>query len=129
MISASPSSTFVSDKIGIVGLGLVGAGLAQRILNGGKVVVGYDIDPDRVAEFARMNGQVATSTAEVLATCDRLLFSLPSHREVAEVFEQYAANLRPGHIIIDTTTGDPLSSEAIAAPLKAKGIDYLDATI
>lgn len=129
MISAHPFSTSAPDKIGIVGLGLVGSEVAKRLIDGGKCVVGYDINPERVAEFARMNGRVAGNAGDVLSQCDRLLFSLPSHREVAAVLEQDAESLRPGVIIIDTTTGDPHSAEAIAAPLKNRGIDYLDATI
>lgn len=129
MISASPSSTFSPDKIGIIGLGLVGAGLAQRLIDGGKTVIGYDINPDRLAEFAQMTGQVAGSTANVLAHCDRLLVSLPSHEEVATVFDLQGVNLRSGLTIIDTTTGDPASAELIATSLKNRGIDYLDATI
>ncbi len=129
MIPSSSSPGAPPDRIGIVGLGLVGSALARRILDGGKTVVGYDIDPDRLAGFARMNGQAAASSAQVFATCDRFLFSLPGLGEVAAVFERHAASLRPGLTIIDTTTGDPASSERLAASLKEQGIDYLDATI
>lgn len=129
MISPTPVSRGLTDPIGIIGLGLVGSELALRLMSGGRSVIGYDIKPERLAELSQAGGNTAVNAAEVLASCQRILVSLPSHREVTAVFTENAANLRPGATILDTTTGDPASSEAIAASLKAQGIIYLDATI
>lgn len=129
MISPSSLQNSQPDRIGIVGLGLVGSALAQRLLAGGRAVVGYDINPGRLEEFADMQGRPAASAAAVFASCNRLLVSLPSHREVTDIFARETASLRPGMTVIDTTTGDPASSETIAVSLKSRGIDYLDATI
>jgi 3-hydroxyisobutyrate dehydrogenase-like beta-hydroxyacid dehydrogenase len=126
MILPSISS---AKPIGIIGVGLVGFELARRLIDGGKAVVGYDIKPERLIEFARIKGQVAAGVADVITACDLLLISLPSHQEVTALLELQAANLHSGLTIIDTTTGDPASSEAIASSLKQRGIDYLDATI
>jgi 3-hydroxyisobutyrate dehydrogenase-like beta-hydroxyacid dehydrogenase len=48
---------------------------------------------------------------------------------VGTVIEACAPALRPGLTIIDTTTGDPVSTEALARELTARGVIYLDATI
>ncbi|MGH7215225.1 MAG: NAD(P)-dependent oxidoreductase, partial [Tepidisphaeraceae bacterium] len=65
----------------------------------------------------------------VFSHCRRVLLSLPSHREVADVVQTAGATLSRGLTIIDTTTGDPASSEELARVLADRGITYLDATI
>ncbi len=128
MISPPPVSRS-TDPIGIIGLGLVGSELALRLMAGGRAVIGYDINSDRLAELSQAGGSIAASAAEVLGACERILVSLPSHREVTDVFTRNSASLRRGMTVIDTTTGDPASSETIAATLRAQGVTYLDATI
>lgn len=129
MISPSSPSSPRSDPIGLIGLGLVGSELAHRLRAAGRPVIGYDINAERLAEFTQLGGSAAGSAAGVFSACERVLVSLPSHREVTNICGLHATSFRPGTTIIDTTTGDPASSEAIAAALQAQGITYLDATI
>ena len=117
------------EPVGLVGLGLMGTALAERLIGAGKRVVGWDINPARVAALRERGGQVAGGAFEVFASCRRVVLSLPSHAEVAEVIRGADASLAPGLTIIDTTTGDPASTERLAATLRERGIDYLDATI
>ena len=118
-----------ADPIGIIGIGLVGSELALRLIKGGKRVMGFDINSECLDRFVRIGGQAAAHAGAVFASCHRVLVSLPSHREVDAVFQQHAADLRPGLTIIDTTTGDPAGTEAIATSLRERGIAYLDATV
>lgn len=115
--------------VGLIGIGLLGSVLAERLLAAGFPVVGFDLDAARVAVFARLRGTPAGSAGEVLRRVDRVLLSLPSHREVSALLETEADALRPGLTVIDTTTGDPASAENLAAALAARGAVYLDATI
>ena len=116
----------VKTPVGLIGLGLVGSALAERLLAAGKRVVGWDIDPGRVAALGESGGKDAQ---EVFSSCQRVLLSLPSHREVADVIQAAGSSLNRGLTIIDTTTGDPASTEELAASLAERGIAYLDATI
>ncbi len=115
--------------MGLIGLGLIGSALAERLLGAGKRVVGWDLDPERVAALRQSGGEAAEAGQDVFSACRRVLLSLPSHREVAAVVEGAGASLRPGLTIIDTTTGDPASTEKLARVLGDRGITYLDATI
>ena len=72
---------------------------------------------------------VAKDAQQVFSGCRRVLLSLPSHREVGDVVQAAGASLSRGLTIIDTTTGDPASTEELAASLGDRGITYLDATI
>ena len=118
-----------SPPVGQIGVGLVGSALAERLLLAGRRVVGWDTDPERVSALRQRGGESAGDAAEVFARCRRVLLSLPSHREVADVIQAAGPALNHGLTIIDTTTGDPTSTEELARILGARGITYLDATI
>jgi 3-hydroxyisobutyrate dehydrogenase-like beta-hydroxyacid dehydrogenase len=113
--------------IGVIGLGLMGSALAERLLGAGHRVVGWDVDPGRIAALGERGGEVAKDAPQIFSECRRVLLSLPSHREARDVVEGAGAVLTPGLTIIDTTTGDPAGTEALAKSLGARGITMLDA--
>lgn len=116
-------------SIGLVGLGLMGSALADRFLAAGQPVVGWDIDAERRAVLREHGGNVARDVQEIFGRCSRVVFSLPSHREVGDVVRDAGASLGNGTTIIDTTTGDPASTEELARALRERGVVYLDATV
>lgn len=124
MNNPAPDST-----VGLLGLGLLGAVLAARLRDGGFRVVGYDPVAARLEEFRRGGGVPAANAAEVMNGAARVVLSLPSHHEVKALLHENESAVRPGLIIIDTTTGDPATAEALARDLAARGVTYLDATI
>jgi 3-hydroxyisobutyrate dehydrogenase-like beta-hydroxyacid dehydrogenase len=128
-MTSSASDRTQRAAVGLIGLGLIGTALADRLLKAGKRVVGWDINPDRVAALRQKGGEIAGGATEVFSSCRRVLLSLPSHREVADVIQAAGASLSRGLTIIDTSTGDPASTEELAGRLGALGISYLDATI
>jgi 3-hydroxyisobutyrate dehydrogenase-like beta-hydroxyacid dehydrogenase len=115
--------------VGMVGLGLLGTALAERLLAGGWGVTGYDRDPERLAALGRLGGRPVASPREVVGAGDRLVFSLPTTEVVEAVLAGLEPVLRPGLVIVDTTTGDPERTAALGARLGARGIAYLDATV
>src|SRR5262245_18491212 len=88
--------------VGLIGLGLMGASLAQRLHAAGFEVLCWDID---AARRDAQGGSVATSAAEVFAQCERVLLSLPHLGISGEVLS--SVSLRSGQCVIDTGTGDP----------------------
>lgn len=115
--------------IGLIGLGLVGSALAARLQQAGFCVVGFDVAPARQRAHKRLGGQTAGSAAEVFATCQRVLLSLPNSAVVETVLHEAAPQLRRGLRIIDTTTGEPDATARLGARLARRGVRYLDATI
>lgn len=124
-----PRPAPAAAPIGIIGLGLLGSALLDRLRGAGWPVVGWDIDQRRIGILQERGGTAAAGPAEVFADCRRILLSLPTHREVAAVVGQSGGSPPGERIIIDTTTGDPASTERIAAELHRRGVTYLDATI
>jgi 3-hydroxyisobutyrate dehydrogenase-like beta-hydroxyacid dehydrogenase len=115
--------------IGLVGAGLLGGAIAERLLAAGMPVRGYDRDAARCESLRSMGADVAESPAAVAAACTRIVFSLPTTEVVESVIAGMASALRPGHLVIDTTTGEPARTAALGASLAVRGIDYLDATV
>jgi 3-hydroxyisobutyrate dehydrogenase-like beta-hydroxyacid dehydrogenase len=122
----------MTESIGVVGLGLVGAALAELLITRGYRVVGCDIDPAKNAVLATRGGAAVDTPAEVAARCDRIILSLMTTNIVRHVVEGEKGILsasRPPACIIDTTTGDPVETAALAERLATRGVAYLDATI
>ena len=53
------------DKVGIVGMGDMGSGLAKNLLKSGFAVCGFDLSQTRMQQFADMGGTPAAGLAEV----------------------------------------------------------------
>jgi 3-hydroxyisobutyrate dehydrogenase len=115
-------------SVGIIGLGLLGSALAERLIRAGFDVTGFDVDASRRVELSRLGG-IAAETAVGLAGCSRLLLSLPDAGVSQQVVAELEERLPRGTVVIDTTTGDPRQMAAIAERLAAHGISYLDAAV
>lgn len=130
-MNATPSPVHEDQTtlVGLIGIGLMGTALAERLVAAKFNVLGWDVSPDRRDALATIGGGVATGVDQVLATCHRVVLSLPSHDTVAAVLQSAVHSLRPGQILIDTSTGDPEAAVQQAALLARRDIEYLDATI
>ncbi len=120
------------ETIGLIGIGLVGSVLADKLLAANYPVIGYDIDPAACDRFSQRGGRITDCPAKVAGAAKTLLLSLPDTGIVRQVVEGPAGVLNAPNTpayIIDTTTGDPTETAELAARLNEKGIAYLDATI
>lgn len=115
-------------SIGLVGLGLLGSALAERLISKGWSVSGFDVDPERCDALSHSGGVALTGLSDV-AAFDVILLSLPTSPVVAEVVSSIKGELRAGQTIVDTTTGNPAYVESVAEVLSDMGVDYLDATV
>ena len=123
------ASDSLVEAVGLVGLGLMGAALAERLLAGGLRVVGYDVDPQACRALGERGGDPSPDLAFVFDRCDRVLLSLPHSGVVKRVLGDAGNHLRSGQVVIDTSTGDPADAAALGEKLAGRGVDYLDATI
>ncbi len=120
------------QTVGLIGVGLAGTVLAQRLLGAGYAVVGYDIAQERLDALRDMGGAVGRCPADVASRASVIVLSLFDSDSVREVVEGDSGVLRatspPTHIV-DTTTGSPAETEALAGRLALRGIHLIDATI
>jgi 3-hydroxyisobutyrate dehydrogenase-like beta-hydroxyacid dehydrogenase len=115
-----------TTKVGMIGLGLMGAALTERLLAAGYAVWVHNRTREKAQPLVARGARWADNP---LAVCDRLLISLYTTDTVEEMLDRLADGLRPGQILIDTTTGEPDQTARLGARLAARGVHYLDAPI
>ncbi|MBT5414776.1 MAG: NAD(P)-dependent oxidoreductase [Rhodospirillaceae bacterium] len=119
-------------RIGQIGLGALGLPFARRLHKAFGALRVYDIKAKRVAAARRLGAAVARSPRDLAARCDLILLSLPDPAAVRAVMEGergVLAGAKPGTVVIDTSTVDPWTSEAMAKAARARKIGYLDAPV
>jgi 3-hydroxyisobutyrate dehydrogenase-like beta-hydroxyacid dehydrogenase len=112
--------------VGMIGLGLMGAALTERLLEHGYAVRVWNRTRDKAASLMARGAQWSDNP---LADCERIIISLYTTDVVEAVLAQLEAGLHAGQIILDTTTGEPAQTAALGARLAARGVHYLDAPI
>ncbi len=108
-------------KIGMVGLGRMGAGLSKRLREAGHDVVGYDRNP-AVSDVPSLNEMV-----EALPSPRVVWLMVPAGDITQSTMEDVAALLTAGDIIIDGGNSYVKDTVRRGKELAARGIHYLDA--
>ena len=119
-----------NQRIGLVGLGLVGSALVDRFRS--FDCVGFDIDEAARKRAEGRGCRTVNSAAAVAESAGQILLSLPDSDVVEQVVEGQSGLIEQcqrGDLVIDTTTSDPERCAQLAERLDAKGIKMVDATI
>lgn len=116
-------------ELGMVGLGRMGANMAQRLLRGGHRVAGFDPgEPARAAAAA--NGiEAAASLAELVGKLPApraLWLMVPAGKIVDDTLDQLLQLLSPGDTIVDGGNSNYKDTQRRAAMLAEHGIAYID---
>lgn len=123
----------MTQRIGIVGMGLMGQAFIKHMRAKQFIVQGFDPDPARMDQLAEAGGHPADTPAAAATDVDRLIISVPtSDIARAVIFDDgngIASAASDDLIIMDTTTARPDDSIRTAAELKERGIRYLDSTV
>jgi len=120
----------VPGNIGLVGLGLVGSAMAERLKADRFNVVGFDIEKAKCEQLEQLGAVAVNSPAQVAEQAGRIILSLPDTDAVLQVVEGPGGILEAKKVpanIIDTTTGEPDKTAALAQRLAGRGIYFLDA--
>jgi 3-hydroxyisobutyrate dehydrogenase len=114
--------------VGIIGTGAMGAAMWARLHDQGVTAAVYDVDTAATARLADQGATVHEDAAALAAACDVVVLSLPRSGDVdvATLGERGVADAGPGTTVLDTTSGVPSSSRAIAAALAERGVGYAD---
>ena len=113
--------------IGIVGLGLLGSAVGERLIRAGFAVCGYDTQANRRQALETLGGNAVDAASQVFSACEIVLLVLPDSQVVRGVLASVAP--RPGSVIVDLTTGDPEQMAEFGEALAKSGVAYLDATV
>jgi len=120
------------DVIGVIGLGVMGRPMARNLLAAGHPVVVANRSPGKVEELAAQGATPAEGPADLAARCDVVLTCLPDAPDVEAVVlgdDGVLAHLRPGGVLIDTSTVRPATARTVAAAAASAGVHAVDAPV
>lgn len=117
------------NRVALVGCGVMGGAIGTRLREAGETLAVFDVDAARMQVLADRGAVAARSAAEAAAESDYVILSLNSASIVREaVFGPRGAaeGAKPGTLIIDMSSIDPPSTEALAAEAARMGLRWVD---
>ena len=122
----------MAEKIGFVGLGIMGKPMAKNLLKAGYSLTVYDIVGEPVEEVVTDGAARASSNKEVAANSDKIITMVPDSAESEMAIlgpDGVLEGARPGSVIVDMSSIAPSVSQKIAAECAKKGVEMLDAPV
>ena len=119
-------------KVGIVGLGDMGSGMATNILESGFSLTGFDLSEVRMAELKEAGGTPAANCREVAQNSDTIFVMVLNGDQVKQVVLGEGGLLeaaKPGTTIIISATIKPGEIRELVAPVAEKGVNLLDTPV
>ncbi|GBQ90778.1 3-hydroxyisobutyrate dehydrogenase [Acetobacter nitrogenifigens DSM 23921 = NBRC 105050] len=120
------------SKIGVVGLGNMGRGMAASLMRKGFDVLGHDPFLDGPLILEGRDVSLATSLSDVTHACDVIVLSLPTAAVVEQVIAGEGGVLasgRAGVTVIDTSTSHPDVTRRLAKLIDEAGMHLVDAPV
>lgn len=119
-------------KLGFIGLGVMGSEMVLRLLDKGHTVTGYNRTPSKAARLIEKGMKWAASPKEVAGASD-FTFSMVTNSSalgaIVDGPEGLLAGFAPGKTLIDMSTVSPEFSRSVAAKVRAKSADMVDAPV
>ena len=117
-----------AESIGLIGVGLLGSAIAERLILAGRRITGFDISEPSRTRLRELGGKITDSAADVFRNCRVVILSLPDSDIVQRLINDVVDTI-DSHLIIDTTTGAPECARLLAIRLEELGTGFLDATV
>lgn len=123
----------MEEHIGLIGCGIMGSPIAQRLVDHGYEVVAFDTSAEAMSRAGKIGCSTAATPAEVARRSRVVIISLPRPEHVVDVVrigdDCLLAGAEAGSIIVDTSTVDPATSRKNAQAAGDVGVGYLDCPI
>lgn len=120
------------ERIGFIGLGIMGRPMARNLMKAGYPLTVYDVVGEAMEELVSEGADGASSSQEVAEKTAKIITMLPdsTDSEAAILGPQgVLEGAKPGSQIIDMSSIAPLVSQKIAAECAKKGVEMLDAPV
>jgi len=122
-------------KIAFIGLGNMGGPMAMNLLKAGHTLSAFDLSADACKKFGAEGLPIAKSAAETVADAEVVISMLPASVHVEGLFLGGAGkpglleSIKPGTLVIDSSTIAAATSRKVAEAAQAKGIAMIDAPV
>jgi len=117
-------------KAGVIGLGAMGAPMARHLAQAGLLSMLWNRTKSKAQTLAEETGAVAAESPEQLAAgCNVILTCVSADRDLLGVVDQLMPGVKPGSVIVDTSTVSPATAREIADRLGKAGAGFVDAPV
>ncbi len=118
------------SKIGFVGLGNMGLGMALNLVKkSGQPVLGYDVVEALRSRFAEGGGALAPDGDSLYRDCDVIFLSLPTNEIVRAEITKILETAKAGTVIVDTSSSSPYIIRELHEKALEKGLFLLDSPV
>ncbi len=122
------TDNILEQRIGFVGLGRMGGGMATNLSKSATNLTLYDLSPEKRSEFSG-SYRVVDDVEALLGKVDILCLSMPGSPEVEEVVGCFLKTGVAGKTVIDLSTSLPFSTKALHDRMREAGGHFLDAPL
>ena len=123
----------MAEKVGFVGLGIMGRPMAKNMMEAGYELVLHNRSPEKAEELAEEgNATAAGSPREVAEACDIVITMLPDSPDVEAVVageDGVLEGIRDGALLVDMSTISPVVTEELSRKVREQGASMLDAPV
>ncbi len=125
--------TTTTETVGFIGLGLMGHGMAKNLVD-----KGYDLSifarktSEATADLQQRGAVLRDSAAEVAQHASVVFLCVTGSKDVEAIVrgsQGLKAGLQPGSVVVDCSTSDPVSTQALEAELQEIGVHLVDAPL
>jgi 3-hydroxyisobutyrate dehydrogenase len=120
------------QKVGLVGIGIMGQRMCRNLLKDGFPVVAFDLNAAAMQVAAGLGASPAADLPALARQADVVLLSLPGPAQVLAVADGpqgLIAHMRPGSYLCDASTVDPSTSRRVHKAAQAAGIRAMDCPV
>lgn len=122
----------MTPTIGFIGLGTMGEPMAANLLRKGYALLVYNRTPGKADRLVELSAEVASSPTDIAARTDVIFTMISNDQAIEEVYfgeDGLFSSLKPGTVIIDSSTISPELARRLAAASAERGAEFIDAPV
>uniref|UniRef100_M4B845 3-hydroxyisobutyrate dehydrogenase n=1 Tax=Hyaloperonospora arabidopsidis (strain Emoy2) TaxID=559515 RepID=M4B845_HYAAE len=132
LTTTASSSSATQQVVGVIGLGQMGGRMADNLRKHGHRLVVCDPEAANVQRQVDQGAVAAATAREVAEQCDTIVTMLPSTATVERVYlgvNGVHEALHKDHVLLDSSTIDPLFTKKLSKELHERGATFVDAPV
>ena len=117
-------------RAGVIGLGAMGAPMARHLANAGFLSMVWNRTSSTAEAISKETGaRVAGTPEQLAAACNVILTCVSADQDLLDVVEQLLPGVKPGSVLVDTSTVSPATANRVASSLQDASAGFVDAPV